>query len=440
MAASPPRKSALTTVLPPSHAAAEAQFALAESKLARLRAIDPVLLDVSLREPCFSSYLGHTLQNKIDLLPLVERFGIPDKVIATLDFQDPDHPQVENQFCEYLNGIGYDLTGCFALTAVGALSTEGFVPDQSMLRLVQYNIPNTMHEIYLMDPTSANHAEVLDRVACSVEWLRRNVKGDHGGAPRIYLNVVDLLDAFFADRPWCFQMLDLLAELGVDAVSFEDGRGSYFPFQVGAMVKAMKVLLKPEQKVLFHAHAGNGMENAAVLEALLEGADGYWAGMEKESSTIGHASLGELVANLVRAGNPKMGARYQVEDLLPICHAMHRINDETAPPATWPIQGANAYRQMLSGFDQLATRAMDLAPAAIGGRYTFRVSPDGSDAPVLQGRVREVTGVEIDPDCATRMILLMRQDLFNGIRLRYDEPEQLRLLLQRANADGAATR
>jgi hypothetical protein len=95
---------------------------------------------------------------------------------------------------------------------------------------------------------------------------------------------------------------------------------------------------------------------------------------------------------------------------------------------------------MLSGFDQLATRAMDLAPAAIGGRYTFRVSPDGSDAPVLQGRVREVTGVEIDPDCATRMILLMRQDLFNGIRLRYDEPEQLRLLLQRANADGAATR
>jgi isopropylmalate/homocitrate/citramalate synthase len=306
-----------------------------------------------------------------------------------------------------------------------------------MLGLVQYAIPNTMHEIYLMDPTSANHAEVLDRVACSVQWLRQNVTGDHGGAPRIYLNVVDLMDAFFADRTWCFQMLDLLAELGVDAVSFEDGRGSYFPFQVGAMVKAMKALLKPEQKVLFHAHAGNGMENAAVLEALLEGADGYWAGMEKESSTIGHASMGELVANLVRAGNEQMAARYQVGQLLPICHAMHQINNEDAPPDTWPIQGANAYRQMLSGFDQVATRAMDLAPTSIGGTYTFRISPDGSDAPVLQGRVREVMGIEIDQDFATRMILLMRQDLCDGIRLRYDDPDQLRLLFQRANSQHA---
>lgn len=308
-----------------------------------------------------------------------------------------------------------------------------------MLRLVHYRIPNSMHEIYLMDPASADHADVLARVAASVAWLRQHVTGDHGGAPRIYLNVVDLIDAFFADRPWCFQMLDLLAELDVDAVSFEDGRGSYFPFQVGAMVKAMKALLRPGQKVLFHAHTGNGMENAAVLEALLEGADGYWAGMEKESSTIGHASMGELVANLVRAGNAQMAARYQVDELLPICHAMHRINNETAPPANWPIQGANAYRQMLSGFDQVAGRAMDLAPAAIGGRYTFRVSPDGSDAPVLQGRVREVMGIDIDADCATRMILLMRRDLCDGIRLRYDAPDQLRLLYQRAT-DGAAAR
>jgi isopropylmalate/homocitrate/citramalate synthase len=416
-----------------AHAEAEAQFALAESKLALLRRIDPVLLDVSLREPCFSAYLGHTLQNKIDLLPLVEQFGIPDKVVATLDFQDSAHPQVENQFCEYLNRIGYDLTGCFALTAVGTIGPVGFVPDQSMLRLVQYRIPNTMHEITLMDPTSSNHAEVLERVALSVEWLRQHVVGEHGGAPRIYLNVVDLIDAFFADRAWCYQMLDLLAELGVDAVSFEDGRGSYFPFQVGAMVKAMKALLKPAQKVLFHAHSGNGMENAAVLEALLEGADGYWAGMEKESSTIGHASMGELVANLVRAGNPQMAARYQVKQLLPICHTMHRINNETAPPANWPIQGANAYRQMLSGFDQFSARPMDLAPEAIGGRYSFRVSPDGSDAPVLQGRVREVMGIDIDSDCATQMILLMRQDLCDGIRLRYDDPDQLRELLRRAS-------
>ena len=37
------------------------------------------------------------------------------------------------------------------------------------------------------------------------------------------------------------------------------------------------------------------------------------------------------------------------------------------------------------------------------------------------------------------MILLMRRDLCDGIRLRYNEPDQLRQLLQRAIADAAAT-
>ena len=415
-------------------AQAEAAFAAAQAKTNLLAAIDPVLLDVSLREPCFSSYYGHILQNKKDLLPMVEAFGIPDKVIATLDFQDPTYPQVENQFCEYLISIGYNMTGCFALTAVGQIVDGQFVPDLSMQKLQQYGIPNTMHEIYLMTPDSADHQLVLQRLQASIAWLRANIKGDHGGAPRIYLNVVDLVDAFFADRDWCCEVLALLAAEGVDAVSFEDGRGTYFPYQIGAMVSAMKAYLNPGQKVLFHCHAGNGMENASVIEALLAGADGYWAGLDKESSTIGHASMAELLANLVRAGNTRVSERYLMQDLLPICQAMHRINDEEDLPETWPIQGSNAYRQMLSGFDQIAGRAMDLPPEAIGGSYTYRISPDGSDWPVVQGRVLELLDKQIEEPCATRMILLMREDLNNGLRIRYDDADQLLALYQRAAA------
>ena len=46
-------------------AAAEAQLMLAEAKLACLASIDPLLI-LSIREPCFASVVGHTLQNKID--------------------------------------------------------------------------------------------------------------------------------------------------------------------------------------------------------------------------------------------------------------------------------------------------------------------------------------------------------------------------------------
>lgn len=412
----------------------DARFADADAKLARLRALDPILIDVSLREPCSSSYVGHTLRDKLDLLPLIDAFGFKDKVLATFNYQLSDHPQVEDDFCRHLNDSGYDLTGCFALTSVGAMRDAAFVPDISMRKLVEYRIPNTIHELYLL-PEAAPRADVLAALTTSVRWLRAHVRGDHGGPCRIYLNIVDLADAFFACRDWACEALEHLAGLQVEAVSFEDGRGSYFPFQIGAVVASMKALLRSDQKVLFHCHAGNGMDNASVLEALLQGADGYWAGMDRESSTIGHAPLSELIANLLRAGNPNMAARYRVRELLPICRRMHRINTGQEIPPTWPIQGSNAYRQMLSGFDQVATRAMDLPPELIGEQYSFRISPVGSDVPVIQGRVRDALGIAIDEARATRMILLMRSDLREGRRIRYDDPDELIKLYHRAAAD-----
>lgn len=403
----------------------EAQYQSATAKLSVLQQANPMLIDVSLREPCFSSYLGHTLQTKQAILPLVDAFGMQDKIIATLDYQDPTHPQVEDQFLTWLNGIGYNMANCFVLTAVGEIDANGrFIPDISMEKLVDYKVPNTLHEIYLMP--KADPQLLMQRIGASVQWLRQRIPG------RIMMNIVDLMDAFYADRDYAAAVLGLLAEIGVDGLSFEDARGSYFPFQVGAMVGAAKAMLNASQKVVFHCHSGNGMENASAIEALLAGADGYWGGMEKESSTIGHASLGELIANLVRAGNPHMAQRFQLEQLLPTCRALHQLDLNEATPQQWPISGTNAYRQILSSFDQVPGRLMDLPPEVIGERYTFRISPDGSDIPVIQGRVLEALGESIDNETADQMILLMRQDLMNGIRIRYDDPMPMRELLARA--------
>ena len=402
----------------------EAQYQAATAKLAVLQQADPMLIDVSLREPCFSSYLGHTLQTKQAILPLIDSFGMQDKIIATLDYQDPTHPQVEDQFLQWLNSINYNMANCFVLTAVGEIVDGQFVPDISMEKLVGYKVPNTLHEIYLLPKTDPQL--LLQRIDASVQWLRQNIPG------RIMMNVVDLMDAFYADREYAAAVLTLLAEIGVDGLSFEDARGTYFPFQVGAMGAGAKAMLNPDQKVVFHCHSGNGMENASAIAALLNGADGYWGGMEKESSTIGHASLGELIANLVRAGNPNMAQRYRLDRLLPTCRALHRLDLKEETPQGWPISGTNAYRQMLSGFDQVPDRFMDLPPDVIGEQYGFRISPDGSDIPVIQGRVMEAFGEEIDSETADRMILLMRQDLMNGIRIRYDDPIPLRELLERA--------
>ncbi|MES2128695.1 MAG: homocitrate synthase [Pseudomonadota bacterium] len=417
--------------LPRGRAAVDVLLADAQAKLETLASLNPVLFDVSLREPCFSSYYGHTLQNKLDILPMVERFGIPFKVLATLDYQYPEHKQVEDDFCIHLRDTGYDMTGCFVFTAAGTIDEGVFKPTISMEKLVEYKIPNTLNEIYLMPPPKDPQL-MLQGLGESIAWIRQNMPTDPSGTSRVYVNVVDLMDAVYGDPQWAVTVLEFMATLAIDGVSFEDGRGTYFPFQVAATVKMMKALLAPGQQVLFHCHCGNGMENASVIEALMAGCDGYWAGMDRESSTIGHASMSELVANLARAGNAQMGQQYQIDALVPITHAMHVINNEARTPQTWPIQGSNAYRQMLTSFDQIPERLMDLPPSIVGEQYHYRISPVGSDVLVVQGRVQEVMHIAISDDTAKAMILLMRDDLRAGERIRYNDPDQLRLLYQRA--------
>ncbi|SHH10328.1 hypothetical protein [Massilia sp. CF038] len=421
------------SVAQPHRATVDQHLALAEKKLARLRALTPILLDVSLREPCFAAPIGHTLQNKLDLLRLVDEFGVQDKIIATLDYQFAQHPQVEDDFCRHLQQHGYDRRRCYAMTAIGTHAAGAFVPGAGMCKLVEYGIPNTILELELL-PRHSDPDQMWADLAASAAWLRARLAPVDGKPGRILVNIVDLVDTFMQERDLACAALALLATLALDGVSFEDDRGTYFPFQVGAVAAAAKAMLRADQQVLCHVHTGNGMENASVIEALLQGADGYWGGLERTSSTIGHASLGELIANLTRAGNRHMGRQYRMERLAPICAEMHEINTGAPVPDNWPIFGASAYRSVLSDFDQCSERAMDLAPEAIGARYLHRVAPVGSDIPVLQARVWEALQITIDADMARKMILLMRADLRENRRIVYDEVPQLRELHRRASA------
>jgi hypothetical protein len=206
------------------------------------------------------------------------------------------------------------------------------------------------------------------------------------------------------------------------------------PFQVGAFVAVARSYLPPPLKVLVHMHAGGGFENASLIEALLSGADGVWGGLPKRAAIIGHASLGELIANLVRVGNPHMKA-YRLDQLLPLATTLQVLDEEAAVPDDLPILGANAYRLTMTFFEQKYERFMDLVPQAIGGQYGFRVCPLASDPPVIAGRLAEVTGraaASFPQDVLVQMVRLMRRELRAGQRIVYDDPEQLMQLYVRA--------
>lgn len=417
---------------------AAARLAEADAKLARLQAVEPFLIDLSLRENPVGSPIGQTLADKLAILPRLRAFGFENIMLGSLDYAMPEVLEVDDQFMVHLRDTGTSMHGCYAMTAMGLCAPDGvFTPDPSQLKLQAYGVPNTLHEIYLSDDGMAGQYDLptlLRSLPASIQWLIDNIVGDDGGPPRIIINIVDGCDAVAQAPERLYRVLELLAVQPIFGVSIEDDRGTYLPFQVGAYVAAVRAFLPPPLKVLVHVHAGAGFENASLIEALLNGADGVWGGLPKQAAVIGHASLGELIGNLVRVGNPTM-QRYGLSQLMPLTNSLQTLDDRRPVPDDVPMFGHNAYRLSLSFFRQRAGRFMDLTPEAIGGVYRYRVCPVVSDPPVIAGRLAEVTGelASAFPDELTRqMIVLMRKDLRAGLRIAYDQPDELLKLLARA--------
>jgi len=429
--------------MPCSHdtvAQARAILAGAQEKIDRLRSMQPYLIDLSLRENPVGARIGQTLADKLAILPRLREFGFRNILLGTLDYAMPDEPEVDDDFMMHLRDHQLDMNGCFAFTDIGIAAADGtFTPSPSQRKLQAYGVPNTLHEIYLSKAGMAGQydLETLRRsLPASIAWLNANIRGDDGGQPRILINIVDGCDAFAEDPDTACSILSLLAEQAIEGISIEDDRGTYLPFQVGAFVAVARSFLPPPLKLLVHMHAGGGFENASVIEALLNGADGAWGGLPKRAAISGHASLGELIANLVRVGNPHMQASYRLDQLLQLATRLQVLDEEEPVPDDLPILGNNAYRLPLSFFRQQAGRFMDLPPEAIGGAYRYRICPVVSDAAVIAGRLAEVTGqaAESFPEAVlNRMIRLMRRDLRAGKRIAYDEPAQLLQLFARAS-------
>jgi len=419
-------------------------IAKTNEKLEKLKNIDPFLIDLSLRENPVGARVGMTLEDKVKIFPLLRDFGFKHILLGTLDYGMPDELEVDDDFMMYLRDQKIDMTGCYAFTQIGLADETGlFTPDPSMTKLRDYKVPNTIHEIYVSDDGigtqygTVDPVETLERsLPRSIAWLHKHIKGDHGKEPRIIINLVDGCDGFACFLERTCDILKILAKQPIEGVSFEDDRGTYLPFQVGAYAEIARSILGPSKRLMVHMHAGGGFENAAVLEALIHGADGVWAGLPKRAAIIGHASLGELMANLLRVGNRHLKSHhYKFDQLLSLATTLQVIDEEERVPDDLPILGNNAYRLPLTFFQQKAGRFMDLAPEAIGGKYRYRICPVVSDTGVIAGRLGEVTGCrpeEFSKNVLEQMIRLMRRDLRAGKRIVYDEPENLLALYARA--------
>ena len=112
---------------------------------------------------------------------------------------------------------------------------------------------------------------------------------------------MDGCDAFAQNPEGTLKVLNLLASQPIEGVSLEDDRGTYMPFQVGAFVAAARAMLPAPLKLLVHMHTGGGFENASVIEALLQGADGVAFIHDNDPAASVAARVGRVVPKHGRA-------------------------------------------------------------------------------------------------------------------------------------------
>ena len=409
-----------------------------EAKMARLRELEPCILDMSFREATLSSRYGHTLADKIELYELAREFGFTDFGLSNFY----DFPSVTDQFLDWL--LANDVPLDQFLVTIGVEPGDGsntVARSPAVVRTEEAGIPNVILVVEVrpctVELSGRDREEMLRDIDRYIRHYRAQLPPETERQGRIYIRIADIFDAFDDDPHYLVQVLKLLGASPITGILYEDVRGSRFTFESNALVRLMRRYLPRPRKILAHPHSGNGMEDAATIEAVVAGADGVWSGFTPQAAQGGHGSALMFLTNLVRAGNPHVQRLYQLEKLVEVARRMWQIHDRHDVEPNQPVVGERAYRYVDQYFEQ-SDLPCDLDPALIGAETGYEIMPAWAPTYVIGKRLEEL-GYEPEV-CRNRTLLhrvraLINQAQMDGRHVRFDDPDELAPVVEQARRE-----
>ena len=409
-----------------------------EAKMSRLRELEPCILDMSFREATLSSRYGHTLADKIELWELASEFGFTDFGLSNFY----DFPSVTDQFLEHL--LAHDVPLDQFLVSIGVEPADGsnaVARSPAVVRTEEAGIPNVILVVEIRPRTvelsGRDREEMLRDIDRYIRHYRAQLPPETARVGRIWIRMADIFDAFDDDPHYVVQVLKLLGASPITGILYEDVRGSRFIFESNALVRLMRRYVPPPRKILAHPHSGNGMEDAATIEAVLEGADGVWAGFTPQAAQGGHGSALMFLTNLVRAGNPHVQRLYQLEKLVEVARRMWQIHDRHDVEPNHPVVGERAYRYVDHYFEQ-GDLPCDLAPELVGAQAGYEIMPAWAPTYVI-GKRLEALGYapEVFRSRALlhRVRALINKAQMDGRHVRFDDPDELGPVVEQARRE-----
>ena len=406
-----------------------------EDRVAILRDAVPTVFDMSAREATLSSYFGHTLDDKIELYELARGLGCNDFGLANFFA----FPSVSDKFMDYLIEKGDSLDPFFSTIAVEPL-VEGaaFPMGPAAQQTLNYKIPNVILLCEIRPKTVEMSGQTKEQallgLRAHIRHYREILPAETERVGRIYIRIGDPFDTYDDDPEYLLQVIKMLGGEAITGILFEDVKGTRFPFETFALVKMMRHYHPKPRRLLAHPHTANGTEDAAVLEAILAGGDGVWSGFTPQAAQGGHGSALMFLTNLMRARNPHVQRLFNTRKFQEVAERMWRIHDRSSIPPNTPVVGERAYRYVDKYFEQ-TDEPRDLDPALIGRTPGYQVMPGWAPTYVIGRRLAELghdAKLCNNHTLLVKMRALMNATLLKGEHIRYDEPEEMAKLLERA--------
>jgi len=438
-------------------------------KYERLKDLDLMIIDNSVRESTVGQLKGHTAQDKFEIFEEATKCGFKEMLVGSfshLTRVDDDFIKLLVQKTAEKPNAKEVIKGFWGFSEIADYqASKNKIPNEEaipvgMKKMNQMGFFNVLFEIDLGNSVWDFNKYSIDRfielLKSRFEWcntncpwaddwdvstattqsqlLRKLFEGDKPKV-RFAVNLRDLPEAFAVAPERVYKFVHFLTtlpkEFNLFAVAFEDPDGKNPPEVIGGWTRSIRQIMDKNRckaHLLVHVHERYGFCDSTVLQALMDGADGLWASVAAEGAFLGQASSCVTLINMIRMGNKKVLERYNCPYLREAAMRVTRITTGADPPRRQIVFGPRSV-DIVFGFQTGDKPGFNLAKF-FGEKAPIRLTTMANEAMILKAlESRFGKDPQFTLDLAKQMRLQILADLRNGIKEEYMSQVGLAMLM-----------
>ncbi len=335
------------------------------------------ILDSTLRDGAQGEQISFSLQDKLNILRILDAFGV-DYVEAGTPASNPK----DLEFFSLASKIPLKNT---LLCAFGSTRRKGrsIEQDEYIQALLEADTPavsivGKASETHAQHVLQATRDENLAMIADTVRFFKSKGK-------QLIFDAEHFFDGFFENSDFALASISAALENGADIVCLCDTNGGRTPTEIISVVNKVRELF-PSMRIGIHCHDDSGCAVANSMVAVEAGASHVQGTFLGCGERCGNADLSVLIPNLIL----KKGRSCKITHLEQLCATARSIAEisNITVPGNRPYIGNSAFAHK-GGMHIDATlkfrQAFEhIAPTAVGNHRRFLLSEMAGRSTLLE--------------------------------------------------------